>query len=67
MGKSVHGGACTKVCEGYNGVNEKVKEKMSQQPMTNHPIRVEAGLSNFGENQEPPGLPQESHITDPLP
>jgi hypothetical protein len=58
---------CMKVREGYNGVNSKLKEKMSQQPMTNPPIRPEVGLSNFGENQEPHGLPQESNITDPLP
>jgi hypothetical protein len=32
---------------------------------SNPPIRPDSGLSNFVGNQEPPGLPQEDHVTDP--
>jgi hypothetical protein len=34
---------------------------------SNPPIRPEVGLSNCMGNQEPPGLPQESHVTVPPP
>ena len=35
--------------------------------MTNPTIRPWMGLSIFLGNQEPLGIPQEAHVTDPLP
>jgi hypothetical protein len=47
-------------------IKERIgNQRTSHQP--NPPIRPEAGLSNFMGNQEPPGLPQEAHVTDLLP
>jgi hypothetical protein len=36
-------------------------------PMTNPTIRPGMGLHIFMGNQEPPGIPQEAHVTDTLP
>jgi hypothetical protein len=43
----------------------KVNQQRSHH--SNPPIRPDVGLSNFVGNQEPPGLPQEAHVSDPLP
>jgi hypothetical protein len=53
------------VREGKNGM--KCRGEGADEPTTNPTIRPGMGLSIFVGNQEPPGLPQEAHITDPLP
>ena len=51
--------------DGKNGM--KCKSEGADEPMNNSIIRPGMGLSIFVGNQEPPGLPQEAHITDTLP
>jgi hypothetical protein len=42
-------------------------QESTNEPSVEPPIRPEAGLSNCMGNQEPPGLPQEAHVTVPPP
>jgi hypothetical protein len=41
-----------------------MNERMSNQPT---PQQTRGGFKYFMGNQEPPGLPQEAHVIDPLP
>jgi hypothetical protein len=55
--------------KGHEG-NEWMYECRSEgenEPTTNNTIIPGMGLSIFIGNQEPPGLPQEAHVMDPLP
>jgi hypothetical protein len=54
-----------KLSEGKNGM--KCRSEGVDGPMTNPTIRLGMGLSILVGNQEPPGIPQEAHITDPIP